>query len=306
MNINILYAALAPIVAILLGLLYIGIGRKIIARLQRRYGPPFYQQYIDTIKLLAKKTVSSHGVFFSLGPIMGLAGSMVTLLFIPFGSAAPLLSFHGDIILVMYLVVIAPLGMALGVGEGSNPNGSIGMARGLTLMLAYEVPFVLALFSVVLYTHTTSIAQIVQSQAGEWSLLKFHGFNWLTFALPISAIVADICLQGMLGEKPFDQVIAPHEIASGPMVEYGGKYLGMMVINHALHIYIETALFVDIFLGGGPVWFFIPATFSVFILSLIINGVLPRFRIGQALKFYWGVPLILAVIGIIYTMVVIK
>ena len=35
----------------------------------------------------------------------------------------------------------------------------------------------------------------------------------------------------MLGKKPFETFIAPAEIASGPMVEYGGKQLGMLMTS---------------------------------------------------------------------------
>ena len=37
------------------GLLFGGIGRKIIARVHNRVGPPFYQNFIDVAKFWAKK-----------------------------------------------------------------------------------------------------------------------------------------------------------------------------------------------------------------------------------------------------------
>jgi NADH-quinone oxidoreductase subunit H len=60
----------------------------------------------------------------------------------------------------------------------------------------------------------------------------------------------------MLGVRPFDMVTAPQEISSGPKVEYGGKYLALISIEHALTLYISLALFVDLFLGGASMLFF--------------------------------------------------
>ena len=46
----------------LLGWLYLWLRRKLIARLQGRFGPPFYQPAFDFLKLLGKKTVVPGGV----------------------------------------------------------------------------------------------------------------------------------------------------------------------------------------------------------------------------------------------------
>jgi NADH-quinone oxidoreductase subunit H len=115
----------------------------------------------------------------------------------------------------------------------------------------------------------------------------------------------------MLGEKPFDQPVAPSEIASGPMVEFGGKYLGMLMIWHAMAIVIEVGIFVNLFLGGGVVFqgggvlalignifVWLLLSLGMFLISVLINGVFGRFKMGQSLRFYWGFPTLLALIGL--------
>ena len=52
----------------------------------------------------------------------------------------------GGMIVLLYLTMIPSLGMALGVGQCANPNGSIGISRALTAMLAYDIPFVIVIF----------------------------------------------------------------------------------------------------------------------------------------------------------------
>ncbi len=290
-GLNITWIIFMPILVIIIGLFYLGAARKITARIQNRYGPPIYQNIIDVIKLFSKKNPTNHGVMFSLGPVMAFSGMLISLLFIPIGNKA-LLSFNGDIIVLLYLLVIAPLGMALGVGEGGNPMGTIGIARALTLMLGYEVVLVISIISVILYTGSASFMEIIKMQSGGVG----HWFIWPLF---LSALAMDMALQGMLGEKPFDQPVAPHEVASGPMVEFGGKYLGLLQLYHAIGIVVETGIFVNLFLGGGTLFWWFVKSFAVFFVALLINAVMPRFRIGQAFAFFWTYPAAIGLIGLI-------
>lgn len=292
---TILWAILMPIIVIFTGLIYMGLARKITARIHNRYGPPFYQNIIDVIKLLSKKNTISHGVMFDLGPVFAFTGALLSLYFIPIANK-PLFSFQGDIIVVLYLLVIAPLGMALGAGNSGNPNAAIGIARALTLMLGYEVVMVISVVAVMIYNHSASFMDIINAQKGGIA-------HWNLWPLFLSAVAMDIAMQAMLGEKPFDQPIAPHEIASGPMVEYGGRYLSMLQFYHSIAIILETGIFVNLFLGGGNfIWWFVKS-FIVFFIALLINAVMPRFRIGQAFKFYWSYPGIIGILGLIIILI---
>ena len=301
---DIVVIVLMPIFVSFMGLLFMGIQRKIMARVQNRMGPPFYQQFIDVIKLFSKRENFSHNWVFDIGPIFAIVGLVTTMLFIPMGGFA-LLSGDGDLIVVMYLLVISGLGMALGAGASGNPNAGIGVMRGLTLMMAYELPFVLSVLAVMIYYHTTSLAQIVENQKDMWAIIL----------LPLSAIVADMALQAQFGKKPFDQPIAPAEVATGPIVEYGGKYMGMLMLAHSIGMFVEAGLFIDLFLGGGMIFhqagmlyqvlnfvFWIFLVFLVYTIAVLISTVFPRYRIDQAFTFYWKWPTILAIIGLFYAL----
>ncbi len=286
------------------GLLFGGIGRKIIARVHNRVGPPFYQNFIDVAKLLGKKTNISHGWIFDLALLFSVSGILLTLLFLPIGGVK-LMSTEGDAFLVLYLLAIPSLGFALGSGASANPNAGIGVMRALVMMLSYELPFVITMIALMIYYDTTSIATIMESQRHTWAI----------FIPPfiLAAAVADMALQGMLMESPFDIPMAPHEIASGPMVEFGGKYLGSLMIYKAVALVVETTLFVDLFLGGGVIlhgggvvagivnfisWMLL--TFIVFVIAILINTSFPRFRIEQAFKFYWKYEAVAAVISLVW------
>ncbi|KAA0003503.1 MAG: NADH-quinone oxidoreductase subunit H, partial [Thermoplasmata archaeon] len=211
------------------GLLFMGIGRKIIARVHNRVGPPFYQNFIDVAKLLSKKTNISHGWIFDLALLFSISGILLTLLFLPIGGVQ-LLSMEGDAFLVLYLLAIPALGFALGAGASGNPNAGVGVMRALVMMLSYELPFVITLIALMIYYDTTSLATIVRMQS-------INGVKSWAITMPpfmLAAFAADMALQGMLMEQPFDIPVAPHEIASGPMVEFGGKYLGSLMLYKAI------------------------------------------------------------------------
>ncbi len=293
MVIKIIEIILSPILALIIGIFFLGLFRKIMARIHWRYGPPIYQPVIDIIKLFYQKSVS-HGFMFNLGIILSVAGSIILVLFIPFGNMCPL-SASGGLLVILYLMLFAPLGIALSGGEGANPNISIGISRKLILSLGYEVPFLLVLLTVMTHYKTISIIEVVTIQ-------QHTGWAFLSWPLFLPGIAYFLILPAMLGLRPFEIVSAPQEISSGPNAEYGGKYLALVTIEHAFHLFIGIALFVNLFLGGAgdPVLFFIKM-FVVFVLGVFIHAVFPRLRIEQAVAYLWKWPTILAFIGLILT-----
>ena len=294
MVIKAVWIIILPLIAFIIGVFFLGLARKIIARIQCRYGPPIYQPIIDIVKLVNQESVS-HGKIFDLGVVLSLAGSIILVLFIPFGGIAPLAA-SGDLLVVLYLMLLAPLGIALSGGQAANPNVSIGISRKMMLALGYEVPFLFVVLAVMTRYETTSLIEIVRIQQNSL---------WGVIYLPFSAIAYFMVLPAMLGIRPFDVVSAPQEIASGTAVEYGGKYLALTSIQHAFVIFINIALFVNLFLGGGNPFIFFVKMLIVFILGLFINAVLPRLRTDQAIKYCWKWPTILALAGLIIARVIV-
>jgi len=276
---NILRSVLYALAAMAVGLLFMGIGRKLTARLQRRYGAPFWQSYIDVIKCFARNSVSHHFIQ-DLGSMMGLAGLLAAGMFVPIAGWLPFAS-NGPLIVILYLMPIGYLGMAMGVSATGNPLAAIGIGRALTLMVGYEVPLAVIMLGMIATFNSTSLVVLSGVQAG--GLL-----HWNALRMPLGFIASLILLQAMLAEKPFDTMIAPAEIASGPMVELSGKFLGMAFLQHAVAIFIETAIIVNLFLGGAAtVPAFLFKQFLLYMLAMAVNGIYGRFRVEQAVKFLW-------------------
>ena len=280
------------IFSVSLGLLFMGIARKIVARIQKRYGPPFYQPYLDVIKLFGKKAIT-HGFIFDFGTIMAFGGVIATLFFVPLGAWA-LYSVNGTVVLVIYLLAIASLGMAMGTVGSGNPQASLGISRALTQMLGYELPYLVILFGLIYKYQTSSVFGLAQAQAGGI-------MNWNLFTYPVATILAFVILIGMMGKKPFDAMIAPSEIGSGPVVESGGKYLGMMMLQKSITIIVELALFVNLFLGGAEnILVFSLKMLVVWILATMVGTLFPRFKIEEGVQFFWKWPLIIAIVQVLF------
>ncbi len=285
-----------PIVMILLvAIVFAGISLKVTARIDRRYGPPIYQPVIDLVKLVSLKANVSHGVIFDWGLIAAIAGSSVALLMVPMGGIHPL-SGSGDLLVVLYLMIFSSLGVGLAAGASENPNASMGMSRTLMLGLGYEVPLLLIVLAMMTYYHTTSLVDLVavQRAGGMLGVLRF----------PLSAVAAILIMPAMQGVRPFDLASAPQEVASGPMVELGGKYLALLVIEHSLHAAVVLSLLVDLFFGGATnLGIFILKMTGIFLFGVLVNAVYPRFRVEQALRYCWRWPTWFALAGLIVAMV---
>jgi len=292
---NVINVILSLLIAFVIGIFFLGLSRKIMARIHWRYGPPLIQPVIDIIKLFSQKAIS-HGSMFNFGIIISLAGSIVVILFLPLGPICPLSS-SGGLLVILYMILLEPLGIALSGGEAANPNVSIGISRKLILALGYEVPLLLVFLAVMTHYETISIVEIVSKQ---------HNTTWSLTSLPLllSGIAYFLIIPAILGLRPFEVIQAPQEISSGPMVEYGGKFLALATIQHAFSLFIGIALFVNLFLGGaGDVFTFFLKMLVVFIAGLFINASYPRLRIEQAVKHLWRWPTLFAFIGLVIVLI---
>ena len=62
------------------------IDRKVVARLQNRVGPPWYQPLADFLKLIGKKAIlpqNAKAFLFKLLPVISLAAVITSFLYVP-------------------------------------------------------------------------------------------------------------------------------------------------------------------------------------------------------------------------------
>ena len=275
------------------GFLYYGLYRNITARVHGRFGPSIAQSFWDSIKLLTKQTSTSFGWMFAAGVVIMTTGSIMTVLFVPFYNHGDFLqgfSPYGNLIVVLYFMVLGPLGNALGVGSSGNPFGAMGVTRGLTRLMGLEMPFYVAVIGLMIAHGTADIHSIMVQQSGTINLV----------AHPLLFIAAFISFVGFLGKSPFDVVGAPPEVYSGPAAEFGGKFLGLALSQSAIFSFAKLLLMVDLFWGGAAnLWELIAKTFVFFIIAVFIGNVYGRFTTAQSVDFLLKVPTVIAIIGLI-------
>lgn len=275
------------------GFLYYGLYRNISARVHGRFGPSLAQSFFDSVKLFTKDTSTDFGWMFFAGPVIMASGAILTVLFIPYfnhGERFVGLSQYGNLIVVLYFMVLGPLGNALGVGSHGNPFGAMGITRGLTRLLGLEMPFYIAVVGLMIANESADIGTIMANQAETYNII----------AHPLLFIAAFISFLGFLGKSPFDVVGAPQEVYSGPAVEFGGKFLALALSQSAIFSFAKLLLMVDLFLGGADSLFdLILKTFVLFVASVFVGNVYGRFTTAQSVDFLLKVPTMIAIVGLL-------
>lgn len=282
------------VTAYIVGFFYYGLYRNITARFQRRIGPTVWQSLFDSFKLFAKENSFSHGWMFYLGPVIMMSGAIMTLFFVPFFYQSEHfrgLSEYGNLFLILYLMLLGPLGNAMGVGASGSPFGAMGVTRGLTRLFAMELPFYIAVVALIAINHSADVATIAASQT-----------HYNAFEYPLLFIAALFSFVAMMGQSPFDVPGAPVEVYSGPAAEFGGKFLALLMSQSAIFSFTKLVLVVNLFLGGADGFVdLLIKTFILFLFVVAFGSIYGRFKTAQSVNFLVKLPTLLAVIGLLFT-----
>ena len=303
----------------LTGMLLCGIDRKLVARMQKRVGPPILQPFYDFFKLCGKETIipaAANRTVFLLAPLVGLAALVVLQLFIPvFGFSA--FSNVADVIVILYLLLIPALSIMIGGAATGSPYAGVGLSREMVTVLSCELPLVLVLLAVGKKVGAAtgsglcfSLSEIVRYQMLNGSLLGKLSM------LPAAAAFLMV-IPGETGSHPFDAAEAETEICEGMLAEYR--------LSHAVKLLTMTSLFVMLFLGGiggaiqnlilgaglsggaaGAliilldvlVLFALCAAITAAAISFV-HAVTARLKIEQIFKYYWTVVAALALVSLV-------
>jgi formate hydrogenlyase subunit 4 len=156
-----MYSIILLLLAILLAPLFAGLILKIKAFFGGRVGSPLLINYYTLIKLLRKGSVysTSTTTLFKLGPMVTLAGIFVLLLFLPVAGQPAVLSFHGDIILLLYLLGLGRFFTIAAAMDTASPFEGMGAAREAYFPIFCEAALFMILILFFLLTGELSLGE---------------------------------------------------------------------------------------------------------------------------------------------------
>ena len=280
--------------------------RKILARMQNRYGPnrvgPFglLQPLADGIKLLIKEDVvparADKFVHF-LAPIMIAAPTILALGVIPYGRNMTPFSIDGGVLFFLAVGSAAELAVFM-AGWGSNNKFSmLGAMRAIAQMVSYELPLVITVLPAIMVVGSLSPDAIVQAQSGyTFGILP----NWFVLTPWGAAAFLLFFIAGLVesNRTPFDVPEGESEIVAGHMTEYSGFKYATFFLAEYFGMFAISGLAVTLFLGGwhapfaflqfipSYVWFFAKLGALLFVF-IWLRGTLPRVRVDHVMNFAW-------------------
>jgi len=223
--------------AVVFGLLLLGIHRKVIARIQRRPGPPVWQEILHMLKFSFKSTwipATASDILF-VGVVLVAIGIWSAALFVLLAGGSILIIFG---IYMLHKIVEHGFGLSSG-----SPYGKFGGVRSV-ISAASEIPLFVSVAVVAFYTQSLEISSIVQYQV-------IHGP--LLFIVPLAAVAMYIVILSKMPFGPFS-IVESKELVSGYKTEHFGVWRAGLEICNGLKTYVLMFMFIMVFIGGIPIW----------------------------------------------------
>jgi len=280
--------------------------RKILGRIQNRYGPnrvgPFglFQPVADGIKMLIKEDIvpaRADKIVHFLAPILIAAAAILALGVIPYGRNMTPFTIDGGILFFFAVGSTTELAVFM-AGWGSNNKFSmLGAMRAIAQMVSYELPLIITVLPAVMVVGSLNPDTIVAAQAGytfgvvpRWFVFTPWGFAAFILFF-VSGLVES-------NRTPFDVPEGESEIVAGHMTEYSGFKYATFFMAEYIGMFAITGLAATLFLGGwhaplralesvpSYVWFFVKLSALLFVY-IWLRGTLPRTRVDQIMNFAW-------------------
>ncbi|WP_462326583.1 NADH-quinone oxidoreductase subunit NuoH [Desulfobaculum sp.] len=306
----VLLAAFVGVNAVLL----VWMERKVAGHFQRRPGPfevgphGLLQTVADAVKLIAKQLFVPEGAdrwLFWAAPFLAFLPVFVTLLPIPWGDMLVVQKANLGILLILAFAGIGVLSLCLAGWASNNKWSLLGAARAVAQSVAYEIPMLLAILSVVLMTGTLNLSEVVEAQ-GSWP------WQWLAASQPLAFVIYFTCAVAETNRAPFDLPEAESELTAGFHTEYSGMGFGLFFLAEYANMIVVSGVAAALFLGGwrGPgmdgVWWFLIKVYALIFVMMWFRWTYPRVRFDQLLNLAWKWLIPLAIINLLVTAVLVK
>lgn len=294
--------------AVLLGAaVFSWLERRLIGKFQNRLGPnrwgPFgmFQPIADLIKLLFKEDLTpgnADRLVFLAVPVAMVAPVMLMLAVVPFAKDTALANLNVGVLYILAVTSLTSIAIFMAGWSSHNRFALFGAARGVAVLISYEVPVVVSLLGVVMLAGSMSLADVVAAQT-----LPFIIVQPMAFFVFVAGTTAE------LNRTPFDMAEAESELIAGYHTEYSGIKFAMIQAAEFGGVMAASGVITTLFLGGwaGPadqwlgwLWFLLK-TLAVATGFIWVRATFPRLRIDQLLALAWKFLLPVSLISLLAT-----
>ena len=310
---KILWSLVQVIVCVLLAPFIQGIIKNVKAKLQNRVGPNVFQPYRDLIKYFKKDAViSEHASWLTrVTPYICFTVVLVVCLMIPMFTLRAPFGTSGDLFLIIYLFALSRFFTALTALDAGSSFGGMGSSREMMLAAILEPALLLSAMAILLQIGTTKldVAAITISSQPE---LVMQPTYFLAFIAMLIVIITET------GRIPVDNPDTHLELTmihEGMLLEYSGRYLGLMMWAAQIKQLLVFSIFISLFfpwgmsavagdfagLGIGLI-VFVLKLIGIGIVLAVIETMYAKMRLFQVPKLLAS-SMILSVLAIIITVV---
>jgi NADH-quinone oxidoreductase subunit H len=285
--------------------------RKVAAHMQLRPGPMevgphgAIQTVADAIKLMGKELITPAEVdkpIFWLAPIVIFLPVLLSFLVIPFSSTWIIKDMNVGIVLILAFSTLSVLAILMAGWSSNNKYAVFGAIRSVAQNVAYEIPLLVTVMSIILMVGSFKLSDIVAAQSGVWFIL----------VQPLAFILFIICATAETNRAPFDIPEAESELVAGFHTEYTGMRFALFFLAEYTNMFIASAVATVLFLGGwhgpflpGVIWFLLKV-YAVIFLLMWFRWTFPRTRFDQLVTFAWKILIPLAFVNLLITALVLK
>jgi len=201
------------------------------------------------------------------------------------------------------------LGLLVGGWGSANKYAVISAARCVSQNVAYEIPMLITVITMVMITGTMNLNEIVMQQP---DITQWYVFRFTASPLaPVAFIIFFICSLAETNRAPFDLGEAESELIAGFHTEYSGMGFGLFFMGEYANIVIGTSLATILFLGGwqspfgpsglpGPHWFLLKVYFLIFCV-MWIRWTYPRTTLWGLLNLSWKILIPISLLNLLLT-----
>jgi NADH-quinone oxidoreductase subunit H len=285
--------------------------RKVSAHMQLRPGPMevgwhgAIQTVADAVKLMGKELITPEEVdkpIYWLAPIVIFLPVLLSFLVIPFSKTWIIKDLNVGIILILGFSTLAVLAILMAGWSSNNKYSVFGAIRSVAQNVAYEIPLLITVMSIILMVGSFKLSDIVAAQSR----------YWFVAVQPLAFILYIICATAETNRAPFDLPEAESELVAGFHTEYTGMRFALFFLAEYTNMFIVSAIATVLFLGGwrgpflpGVIWFLLKVYAIIFVL-MWFRWTFPRVRFDQLVTFAWKILIPLAFVNLLITAFVLK